>query len=346
MDSAPVVETVALARTAVSHIGFSVPDLTATVRFYERILGLVVHQELAGGGVRLGWGTGHHVVDLVEGEKGLRHYGFEVRDDGGVAGIAGRLWSGGYPVEDLDPAYIDAASGVAHGISTVDPDGTEVHFHGTVLRQGESAADTGYRPVRYQHLTLGTDDVEAMVAFYVGVIGFRLSDELDDGHFAWLRSDRDHHSLAAVQVGRGGDIDHYSYDLSEWADFKAWCDRLTDESVDITWGPGRHGPGNNLFVFFDDPAGNHIELSAEMEKFHDDHAAYVPRRWKPNPTPSICGAARPRPGAHRCTTSQARPPSQTIAAPIRAMRNPRRNQARRRTRCPHSIPANTYYLRT
>jgi catechol 2,3-dioxygenase len=43
-------------------------------------------------------------------------------------------------------------------------------------------------------------------------------------------------------------------------------------------GPGRHGPGNNLFVFFDDPSGNHIELSAEMERFHDDLVDYPVRR--------------------------------------------------------------------
>ena len=28
---------------------------------------------------------------------------------------------------------------------------------------------------------------------------------------------------------------------------------------------------------------SHIELSAEMEKFHDDRVTYVPRRWEPIP---------------------------------------------------------------
>jgi catechol 2,3-dioxygenase-like lactoylglutathione lyase family enzyme len=158
-----------------------------------------------------------------------------------------------------------------------------VQFHGPVQRQGENAADTGRRPVKYQHITLATTDVPRMVAFYTGVIGFRISDQLADGRFAWLRSNRDHHTLAIVQTGVSGDIDHYSFDLAEWEDFKAWCDRLTDENVEVAWGPGRHGPGNNLFVFFDDPAGNHIELSAEMEKFHDDRATYVARRWEPIP---------------------------------------------------------------
>jgi catechol 2,3-dioxygenase len=272
-----------LTRTAVSHLGLSVPDLASTAQFYRRVLGMVVHGELADGGLRLGWGSGHHVLDLVEGEPGLRHYAFEVRDGNGVDGIAERLAAAGHPVVELDAGLLDAAVGPARGITTIDPHGTEVHFHTTVERDGETAADTGRRPIKYQHITLGTDDVETMAGFFVGVVGFRISDQLDDGRFAWLRSDRDHHTLAVVDVGRGGDLDHYSYDLAEWADFKAWCDRLTDEDVDVTWGPGRHGPGNNLFVFFDDPAGNHVELSAEMEKFHDDRVTYVPRRWKPIP---------------------------------------------------------------
>ena len=46
-------------------------------------------------------------------------------------------------------------------------------------------------------------------------------------------------------------------------------------------GPGRHGPGNNLFVMFDDPAANRIELSCEMERYWDELADYTPRQWHP-----------------------------------------------------------------
>ena len=272
----------ALCETAVSHIGFQVPDVAAAEAFYGQVLGLYRHSEVQGG-VRLGWGGGHHVLELVEGPKGLKHYAFEVRDADGVAGIRARLESAGYEVSDLEASFITAPVGIAQGISVTDPDGTEVHFHSQVQRQGENAADTGRRPIKYQHVTVGTANVERMVSFFTKFVGFRISDQLHDGHFCWLRSDRDHHTLAVVHDGKGGDIDHYSYDLAEWEDFKAWCDRLTELGVDVAWGPGRHGPGNNLFVFFDDPAGNHIELSAEMEKFHDDRVTYVPRRWEPKP---------------------------------------------------------------
>lgn len=272
-----------LRRTHVSHIGFSVPDLGAAESFYSRVLGMRRHAELTDG-IRLGWGAGHHVVDLHEGPQGLIHYGFEVRDEGGLEGIRARLTEAGIRFDPIDPSVVDDPIGAVDGLAVTDPDGTTVHFHSEVRRHGENAADTRRRPIKFQHTTIGTTDVTPVVRFFTDVIGFRISDQLQDGNFAWLRSDRDHHTLAVVRTGKAGDIDHYSYDLAEWEDFKAWCDRLTDLDVPVAWGPGRHGPGNNLFVFFDDPAGNHIELSAEMEKFHDDRVEYVTRRWTPAPT--------------------------------------------------------------
>ncbi|MFJ3473440.1 VOC family protein [Microbacterium maritypicum] len=269
--------------TAVSHIGFRVPDLDAAEQFYSRVLGMVRHADRGDGSIRLGWGLGHHVLELTEGEQTLTHYGFEVRDQGGITGITDRLKAAGYEVSDLDASFLDEAIGTPSGVAATDPDGTTVHFHSAVYRQGENAADPGRRPIKFQHTTLGTASIDPMIEFFVNTVGFRISDQLADGRFCWLRSNKDHHTLAIVNVGRAGDIDHYSYDLAEWEDFKAWCDRLTELDVPVQWGPGRHGPGNNLFVFFDDPAGNHIELSAEMEKFWDDQVAYVPRRWEPTP---------------------------------------------------------------
>lgn len=272
-----------LRNTATSHVGFQVPDVAATADFYGRVLGLITQADLPGGGLRLGWGTGHHVMDLTPGNQALHHLGFEVRDPDGIQALRTRLEDAGVTVQDIDTAVVDSPVGAVQGIAVTDPDGNTVHFHGPVQRQGENAADTGRRPIKYQHITLATTDVPRMIAFYTGLVGFRISDQLEDGNFAWLRSNRDHHTLAIVRTGTSGDIDHYSYDLAEWEDFKAWCDRLTDENVQVAWGPGRHGPGNNLFVFFDDPAGNHIELSAEMEKFYDDRVTYVARHWQPIP---------------------------------------------------------------
>lgn len=284
-----------LRQTSVSHIGFYVDDVAASASFYSRVLGLVVQENLDDGGLRMGWGTGHHVLDLMVGEPGLAHFGFEVRDSEGLDGIRSRLQSAGYTVSPLDPSFVDFADGPVEALASRTPDGTPVHFHSRVLRQGENSADSGRRPLKFQHTTVGTADVQRMVNFFVNTVGFRISDQLADGRFCWLRSDHDHHTLAIVNVDQTGVLDHYSYDLAEWEDFKAWCDRLTELDVRVEWGPGRHGPGNNLFVFFDDPAGNHIELSAEMEKFYDGHVTYVPRRWQPVPeSVNLWGGQLPR----------------------------------------------------
>src|SRR5437588_10939679 len=35
--------------------------------------------------------------------------------------------------------------------------------------------------------------------------------------------------------------------------------------IPLWWGPGRHGPGNNLFFMIEDPDGHKVEFSAELE---------------------------------------------------------------------------------
>jgi catechol 2,3-dioxygenase len=267
-----------LTRTSTSHIGLRVGDVDVAVGFYRRVLGLSAHSALAGGGQRMGWGHGHHVVDLLPGKPGLDHFGFAVGNADDLQDVEHAAEEAGYPSRRLAPQEVGI-----EGFELVDPDGNRVQFHGAVDRSGEVADSAGRRPIRYQHITLATTDVPQMLAFYRDVVGFRQSDVLGDNEFTWLRSNREHHTLAIVAARDGGDIDHYAFDISGWEEIKAWCDRLTEEEVPITWGPGRHGPGNNLFLFFDDPAGHHIELSAELERFHDDRVQYGVRRWEPVP---------------------------------------------------------------
>jgi catechol-2,3-dioxygenase len=60
-------------------------------------------------------------------------------------------------------------------------------------------------------------------------------------------------------------VDHHSYEAGQWTTIGQWCDHFGDLSIPLMWGPGRHGPGNNIFIFVTDPDGNWIEVSAELE---------------------------------------------------------------------------------
>jgi hypothetical protein len=44
---------------------------------------------------------------------------------------------------------------------------------------------------------------------------------------------------------------------------------------------GELGPGDDLFVMFDDPDRHHVELSSEIENSFDDLADYQRREWRP-----------------------------------------------------------------
>ena len=61
------------------------------------------------------------------------------------------------------------------------------------------------------------------------------------------------------------------------------------------WGIGRHGPGNNLFSYYEDPAGNLFEIYAELEQVPDDEAPSEVRFWGPEHKGDISGRAGPPP---------------------------------------------------
>jgi len=46
--------------------------------------------------------------------------------------------------------------------------------------------------------------------------------------------------------------------------------------IPLWWGPGRHGPGNNLFFMIEDPDGHKVEFSAELELMPHE---MPPRTW-------------------------------------------------------------------
>ena len=55
--------------------------------------------------------------------------------------------------------------------------------------------------------------------------------------------------------------------------------RMRDDGRAIEWGPGRHGPGNNVFCYFLGPEDMPVELTAEMQQIDASHRAKTPEQW-------------------------------------------------------------------
>ncbi len=167
-----------------------------------------------------------------------------------------------------------------------DPEGNVIVFG--VATHGE-AAPAGLRgPL--QHVTVGSTDLKAMEDFYVDTLGFALTDRVrdDNGRVTtfFVTSNHEHHTVGVFLKDKAG-LDHHSYEAGEWDTIRDWADSLAVHRVPIAWGPGRHGPGNNLFIFIKDPDGNMIEISAEIEVIRDrpvvewKHEPYTLNMWGP-----------------------------------------------------------------
>jgi catechol-2,3-dioxygenase len=256
-----------------ARIVLGVDDLDRAARFYQDVVGMTPAPTAAGDRRALGWGAGRHVLELVPGGPALVSYALEVADPDQLEQLVARVAEAGVAVSAIEDGDL-----LVHQLE--DPEGRVLQLHGAVDRSGERTADAGRRPMRLQHITFATRSVPDLVWFYETVLDMRVSDRMGD-RFAWLRCGHEHHTIAMVESDAATQLDHFSFDLAGWQDFRDWCDRLGVAGVDTAWGPGRHGPGNNLFIMFDDPDGYHVELSAEMELFYDDRAEYRPRVWEP-----------------------------------------------------------------
>ncbi len=167
-----------------------------------------------------------------------------------------------------------------------DPDGRLVVFGlpraDLPVPQQADALPAANLPGRLQHVVVASTALPAMLRFYEEDLGFVVSDYVfeDDSRgeptAGFFRSDPEHHTFAAFRCPETRP-DHHAYETTSWNDIRDWADHLATLGIKLWWGPGRHGPGNNLFFMIRDPQGYLIEISAELEIMPDD---LVKRSWK------------------------------------------------------------------
>jgi catechol 2,3-dioxygenase len=164
--------------------------------------------------------------------------------------------------------------------AVTDPDGRRAVF-GLPGREAPDD-DSGPAVARLQHFVCATTRLQETFDFY-RQLGMVESDRVIEGNphtgealaAVFLRSDPEHHVFAAFRAPESR-ADHHCYETSGWLDIRDWADRMARLRIPLWWGPGRHGPGNNLFFMIEDPDGHKVEFSAELERMPPEMA---PRTW-------------------------------------------------------------------
>ena len=73
---------------------------------------------------------------------------------------------------------------------------------------------------------------------------------------------------------------HVAYEMRDLNHLQTTLDHLAGKEYRLHWGPGRHGPGHNIFTYHRDPDGNTIELFTQLDSMIDEANGYFePRPW-------------------------------------------------------------------
>ncbi len=168
---------------------------------------------------------------------------------------------------DRQPGELDSPGG-GYGFRFFDCDGRLIEVAADVApRTVDNGAANG-APVNLSHVVLNTLDVHATRAFYQDLLGFKLSDWLED-RMCFLRCASPKHHIIAITQGPHVALNHVAYDVGTIDAQMRATGRLKRAERKLIWGPGRHFIGNNTFSYFIDPAGNVCEFTCELEEITD-----------------------------------------------------------------------------
>lgn len=244
------------------HLRRDSPDPQRLARFYGELLGDRV--EPLEGGCWLVAGRDRRLVVGGGPAGSVPYFSLRMQDEAHLAAYARELERAGIRCEPSpSPLFGPGALAVA------DPDARRVVFG--LPRQRDAQPANG-PPGRLQHFVCATVRPQAMMEFYRDTLGMAESDRMLEGSeltASFLRSDPEHHSFALFRAPESRP-DHHAYETRGWMDIRDWGDRMGRLGISLWWGPGRHGPGNNLFFMVEDPDGYKVELSAELELMPKD----------------------------------------------------------------------------
>ncbi len=265
-------------------------NLEEASRFYESVWGLKPIELRNNAQYFRGTARYHHVLALHAGaQPAVVRIVFDVADQAAVDALHQKISAaGGKPNA---PAKLTTAGG-GYGFGCKDPDGRNLAFVCAAADHGD-AADEPDRPRKIVHVNLNARDFDASLAFFTGALGFRV---IDDNAPLWFLhcANTDHCSIVLCKTGLPT-LNHIAFDMPESDSVMRGIGRMKDNGYPIEWGPGRHGPGDNVFAYFCGPDEVPLEYTAEVTQIDDSYEPRSSDYWKFPPNRSDqWGITQPR----------------------------------------------------
>jgi catechol 2,3-dioxygenase len=279
--------------TALRSVELLVPDLGAAERFYTATWGLGVAARQDGAVFLHATGDDHHVLALREAvQAAIRSVTFRAADRVALDRVLAMAMGQGATLLSAPAELHEPGGGIAATLR--DPAGFVLRIVAGDARRIADAPSHD-RPDRLAHVNLNCRDVDATARFFEAGLGFALADR--SKLMAFERCNADHHAVVLAEAPLDG-LNHVAFNMPGWEGVMRGAGRLVDAGFPIAWGPGRHGPGDNVFAYFIDPFGIVVEYTAEVEQVGEDHVPRGPDHWVwPPGRTDQWGIAPPKPEA-------------------------------------------------
>lgn len=258
----------------VGHASFETPDLDRAIAYYTEVNGLVLHAKSQSQAF-LASKTGLLSIALDRGgAANLQRISFEVAPHADLSDIATTLAQDGVKCELLS----DAVPGIGKMLAFSDPTGTTIELFAEWNYLGAHHQALGAGPLKLGHIAREVEDPKALAEFYCRVLGFRVSDWIED-FFVFLRCNPDHHTINFVRGSRPR-MHHIAFEMKDFAHIQNACELLALRKMPINWGPVRHGPGHNVAIYHRNSDDQNVEFYIELDQMKDEDLGYFdPRPW-------------------------------------------------------------------
>ena len=274
----------------IRHVGLLSPAIAAHADFHLKVLGLQSAGEDRHARYLRSASAEHHVLSLHPAERrGLHHLAFSLDGREAIDAAATELERRGITLL-AQPDDLDEPGG-GYGLRFLDPENRCIELSAGVTEHPNGRSTPKVGPRRLCHVGLNTPRFEQIEAFYTDFLGFRVSDRIEN-QMAFLRCGRRHHVVVFNRADYAS-VHHVAYAMTNVDDVMKGVSNLRARGQEPDWGPGRHGPGNNIFCYYRDPAGYVVEFSSDLE-YIEDEATHKPEVWRRVPeTADLWGTAGP-----------------------------------------------------
>ena len=258
----------------VGHATFETRDIEGAIAYYTEVNGLALHARDRDSAF-LASKIGLLTIALERGHtEGLRRISFEVSPHVELADMAKTVAALGVSCETRS----DAVPGIGKMLFFADPAGTTIELFTDWSYLGSNHQVLGAGPLKLGHIARVVEDPKAMADFYCRVLGFRVSDWIED-YFVFLRCNPDHHTVNFIR-GSKVKMHHIAFEMKDFAHIQDACELLALRKMPINWGPVRHGPGHNVAIYHRNADDQNVEFYIELDQMKDENLGYFdPRPW-------------------------------------------------------------------